>query len=416
MSPVNSIADRRDGVRFEYDPGVVRFGAGAAAELGDELAEHGLDRALVVCGSTVGSTPEVIDPVTEGLGGRLAGVFDETTPEKRLGTAYDGLDAAREADADALVALGGGSSLDVAKVISVLSADDSDPEAVGAELADTGSISVPEGSLLPVVAVPTTLAGADLSAVAGVTASPESGLVDERAVPPGTDAVGGGVSDPRLMPTATVYDPALFATTPDRILAASAMNGFDKGVETLYASNATPVTDATAARGLGLLADGLRKFGEEEETTAEMLEPVVEGIWLVQYGISRPDGTTLSMIHAFGHGLTRTYDVQQGAAHAVVAPHVLRYLFDRVDARRDLLAEALGAPDADDPAEAVVDAVAEVRDALDLPSRLRDVDGPEPDAFPQVAEAIVADSFVTNAPPGLDVEPEEIEAVLHEAY
>ncbi|HMB50419.1 MAG TPA: iron-containing alcohol dehydrogenase, partial [Natronoarchaeum rubrum] len=230
-----------------------------------------------------------------------------------------------------------------------------------------------------------------------------------------TDAVGGGVSDPRLMPTATVYDPNLFATTPEGVLAASAMNGFDKGIETLYARNATPVTDATAARGLRRLADGLRKFGEEG-VTAKMLEPVVEGIWLVQYGISRPDGTTLSMIHAFGHGLTRTYDVQQGAAHAVVAPHVLRYLFERVDARRDLLAEALGAPDAADPAEAVIDAVAEVRDALDLPSRLRDVDGPDPEAFPQVAEAIVADSFVANAPRGLDIEAEEIEAVLRDAY
>jgi len=415
MSPPDSLTDRRGGVRFEYDPGVVRFGAGAAAELANELDEQGIERALVVCGSTVGSTPAVIDPVTDGLGDRLADVFDETTPEKRLDTAYDGLDAAREHDADALVALGGGSSLDVAKVISVLSADDRDSAAVGAELADTGSISVPDGSLLPVVAVPTTLAGADLSAVAGVTASPDAGLVEESAMPPGTDAVGGGVSDPRLMPTATVYDPNLFATTPEGVLAASAMNGFDKGIETLYARNATPVTDATAARGLGLLADGLRKFGEEG-ATAETLEPVVEGIWLVQYGISRPDGTTLSMIHAFGHGLTRTYDVQQGAAHAVVAPHVLRYLFERVDARRDLLAEALGAPDAADPAEAVIDAVAEVRDALDLPSRLRDVDGPDPEAFPQVAEAIVADSFVANAPRGLDIEAEEIEAVLRDAY
>jgi len=416
MSPPDASPNSRDGVRFEYDPGVVRFRTGAAADLADELQKHGLERALVVCGSTVGSTPAVIDPVTEGLGDRLAGVFDETTPEKRLDTAYDALDAARKHDADALVALGGGSSLDAATVISVLSADDRDPESVGAELADTGSISVPDGSLLPVVAVPTTLAGADLSAVAGVTASPDSGLVDERDVPAGTDAAGGGVSDPRLMPTATVYDPNLFATTPERILAASAMNGFDKGIETLYASNATPVTDATAARGLSLLADGLRKFGAEEGVTAETLEPVVEGIWLVQYGISRPDGTTLSMIHAFGHGLTRTYDVQQGAAHAVVAPHVLRYLFERVDARRGLLAGALGDPGAPDPAEAVIDAVVEVRDALDLPSRLRDVDGPEPEAFPQVAEAIVADSFVANAPPGLDVETEEIEAVLREAY
>ena len=405
-----------DRFRFEFDAPVLRSGSGAAADLGAELAEHGFERALVVCGSTVGSTPAVIDPVTDGLGDRLADVFDETTPEKRLDTAYDGLDAAREHDADALVALGGGSSLDVAKVISVLSTDDRDSAAVGAELADTGSISVPDGSLLPVVAVPTTLAGADLSAVAGVTASPESGLVDERAVPPGTDAVGGGVSDPRLMPTATVYDPELFATTPERILAASAMNGFDKGIETLYARNATPVTDATAARGLGLLADGLRKFGAEEGVTAKMLEPVVEGIWLVQYGISRPDGSTLSLIHAFGHGLTRTGTLQQGVAHAVVAPHVLEYLFDEVDGRSDLLADALGAAEADDPAAAVVREAEAVRDALGLPSRLRDVDGPEPADFPAVAEATVADAFVANAPPALEFTAEDAEAVLDAAW
>ncbi|HMB50847.1 MAG TPA: iron-containing alcohol dehydrogenase family protein, partial [Natronoarchaeum rubrum] len=336
MSPPDSLTDRRGGVRFEYDPGVVRFGAGAAAELANELDEQGIERALVVCGSTVGSTPAVIDPVTDGLGDRLADVFDETTPEKRLDTAYDGLDAAREHDADALVALGGGSSLDVAKVISVLSADDRDSAAVGAELADTGSISVPDGSLLPVVAVPTTLAGADLSAVAGVTASPDAGLVEESAMPPGTDAVGGGVSDPRLMPTATVYDPELFATTPERILAASAMNGFDKGVETPYARDATPVGDATAIHGLRLLSDALPRVAGDRGTSEAAMDRAVVGALLVQLD------RRISVIHAFGHGFARRYDVQQGDIHAIVAPHVLAYLFDEVDASRRALADGLG--------------------------------------------------------------------------
>jgi alcohol dehydrogenase len=357
----------------------------------------------------------VIDPVTEGLGERLAGVFDGTTPEKRLATAYDGLEAAQTHDADVLVALGGGSSLDVAKITSMLAADDRTPEEVGREFARTGSISSPSDPPIPIVAVPTTLAGADLSIVAGVTASPSSGLVDASALSPGADAASGGVSDPRLMPRAAVYDPALFATTPEPVLAASAMNGFDKGIETPYARNATPITDATAARGLRLLEGGLRRFGQGPVDEA-ILEPVVEGTILVQYGIARPEGTTLSIVHAFGHGLTRTYDVQQGAAHAVVVPHVLRYLFENVDGRRDLLAEALGVGDVDDTSRAVVEAVERVRDALGLPTRLRDVDGPEPDAFPEVAETIVDDPFMANAPVGLDPTTEEIEAVLRESY
>ncbi|USZ70593.1 iron-containing alcohol dehydrogenase family protein [Natronosalvus halobius] len=398
---------RDDQFRFEYEPGVLRFGTGCVDALSDELAQQGFDRALVVCGSTVGSTPEVIDPVKRGLGERLAGVFAETTASKRLSTAVDGLEAMRACDADVLVGLGGGSSLDVASVIAVLDASDREPAEVGQELAETGSISVPDGSLPPIVAVPTTLAGAEQSQVAGVTASPTNGLVDEPA--------SGGVSDRRLMPRAVAYDPALFATTPKPILAASAMNGFDKGLETLYARNATPITDATAMRGLRLLRDGLEALGERS-VDENLLQPIAEGIVLVQYGVSRPGETTLSIIHAFGHGLTRTYDVQQGTAHAIVAPRVLRYLFDTVDARRDLLAEAL-APDHDgDPADAVVEAVEDVRKALDLPSRLRDVDGPEPEAFPAVAETILEDSFVGNAPPGLEPTAEEIEAVLQDAY
>ncbi|MCD2202939.1 iron-containing alcohol dehydrogenase family protein [Halobacterium sp. KA-6] len=392
--------------RFDYDPGVLRYGTDSVADLADELDRQGFERALVVCGSTVGSTPAVMEPIRDGLGDKLAGVFDETTPEKRLSTALDARDAYREHDADVLVALGGGSSLDVAKAVSVLATGGQDAEAAAREFAETGTLSA-DGDLEPIVAVPTTLAGADLSVVAGLNAHPESGLVD---VP-----VSGGLSDRRLMPCAVCYDPALVATTPRDVLVGSAMNGFDKGIETLYAANATPVTDATAARGLGLLADGLRELGRGS-VDADTLEPVLEGLLLVQYGISRPGETTLSVIHAFGHGLTDGYAVQQGAAHAVVAPHVLRHLFAEVDGRRDLLANALGAADADDPAEAVVEAVADVRDALGLPDSLADVAGPEPSEFPAVAETVVADAFMANAPPDLDLTTDDVEAVLRAAY
>jgi alcohol dehydrogenase len=388
--------------RFEYAPATLRAGPGAVDALADELDPD--ERALVVCGETVGSTPAVLDPVREGLGDRLADVFAGTTPAKRLGTAYDALAAMREADADVLVGLGGGSSLDVATVAALLAATDREPAAVGRELVETGTITF-EGTPAPLVAVPTTLAGADLSQVAGVTADP--------ATCPIAEAASGGVSDPALMPRAVVADPELVATTPDAVLRASAMNGFDKGVETLYAATATPVTDATARRGLALLADALPRLGERVD--AARLEPVVEGLLLVQYGVSRPDATTLSLIHAFGHGLTRTTPLQQGVAHGIVAPHALRYLFDHVDGRRDLLADAL-VGGADDPAAAVVTAVERVRDGLGLPTRLRDVDGPDPETFPAVAEAVLADAFVANAPPGLDPTVEELVGVLEAAY
>jgi alcohol dehydrogenase class IV len=394
------------GFRFQYDPPAIRFGTGATADLGAELAAHGLERALVVCGTTVGSSPAVMDPVRDGLGDRLAGVFAETTSEKRLSTALEGREAAAGADADCLVALGGGSSLDVAKAVATLAGDDRSREAVATQFAESGTVTS-ESAPLPTVAVPTTLAGADLSPMGGLSADPGSGLVEE--------SVGGGIFDPALMPAAAVYDPDLFATTPESVLCGSAMNGFDKGVESLYARGRTPVTDATATRGLGLLAEWLPELGREGADPA-VLEPIVEGVVLVQYGINRADGTTMSLIHAFGHGLTAHGTVQQGAAHGVVAPHALRYLFDQVDGRRDELAAALGVGDADDPAAAVVDAVADVRDALGLPDSLRDVDGPDPEAFEAVAEYVLADSFVGNAPEGLDPTTEDLVGVLEDAH
>ncbi|NHN49452.1 iron-containing alcohol dehydrogenase [Halostella sp. JP-L12] len=396
--------------RFEYDPGVIRVGRGSVSRLDEELDSQGIDRALVVCGTTVGSTPPVIDPVKAGLGETLAGVFDETTPAKQLSTAFDAAKAFRAADADAIVSLGGGSSLDTAKVASVIAAADRSREAIGREFAERGTITVPEGDLPPVAAVPTTLAGADLSQLAGITASPENGLVDE--------SVGGGVGDPKLMPAAVVYDPDLFETTPYEVLAGSAMNGFDKGIETLYARNATPITDATAARGLSLLRSGLPALREDEDS--EVMERVVEGILLVQYGISRPGETTLSLIHAFGHGLTAHSDVQQGRAHAIVAPHALRYLFDEVDGRRDLLADALGVPTEGRSDEAVakgvVAVVEDVRDALDMPSRLRSIGDLDRADLDAVAQTTADDGLLSNAPAGLDPTPAELERVLDAAW
>jgi alcohol dehydrogenase len=393
--------------RFEYDPATLRYAPDAVRSLGTELDEQGYDRALVVCGTTVGETPAVMDPVRDGLGDRLAGVFAETTPAKRLGTAYDGLERFCEADADCLVAVGGGSSLDVAKIISILAATDRDPAAVGTAFVDSGTIAVPEAGLPPIIAAPTTLAGADLSIVAGVTATPGTCPVAEPA--------SGGVSDPKLMPAAACYDPELIATTPRSVLAASAMNGFDKGIETLYAANATPITDATASRGLGLLTEGLLAFGTGDDDPW-VYQSITQGLMLVQYGISRADGTTLSLVHALGHGLTRTDDVQQGAAHGIIAPHALSYLFGQVDGRRSLLADALGVGGADNPATAVVDRVSEVVTTLGLPTQLRDVAGPDRAEFPEVADAVLEDAFMTNVPSGLEPTREDIVGMLESAW
>ena len=400
-----------DGFSFDFRPGTIRVGAGCTDELGAELGRRGLDRALLVAGRTVGTTPAVVDPIRNGLGDRLAGEFPETTPAKTLGAALAGLRTARERGADAVVAVGGGSTLDTAKVLCALSTHGESAGHVARDAVETGRLPLADDAdPLPMVAVPTTLAGADLSDIAGTTLTLARDVAGDSAPP------SGGVRDPRLMPTALFYDADLYRTTPTSILAASAMNGFDKGVEMLYSPLATPITDGTAARGLGLLRSGLGTLRETPMDDGRLAD-VLAGIVAVQYGLAGAEGYRASIIHAFGHSFSHGYDAHQGTIHGIVAPHVLRYVFDRVDGRRDLLASALGVADpAADPADAVIDAVVGVRDDLALPRRLRDVGGVERSDLPSVADAIHDDDLLAVAPDGIDPGVDEIESILDSAW
>ena len=400
-----------DGFRFDVRPGTIRVGTGCVDELGAELGRRGLGRALLVAGRTVGTTPAVVDPIRAGVGDRLVGEFPETTPDKTLGTALAGLRAARAHDADAVVAVGGGSTLDTAKTLCALSTHGDSAARVAGEAVETGHLPVADDAdPLPMLAVPTTLAGADLSDLAGIT------LTLDREVTGSGDPPSGGVRDPRLMPTALFYDADRYRTTPTPVLAASAMNGFDKGVEMLYSPLATPITDGTAARGLGLLRSGLGTL-LEDPMDGDRLADVLAGVANVQYGLAGAEGYRASIIHAFGHGFSHGYDAHQGTIHGIVAPHVLRYVFDRVDGRRDLLASALGVAGAGaDPAAAVIDAVAGVRDDLGLPRRLRDLDGVDRSELPSIADAIRDDDLLGVAPDGVDPSADEIESVLDRAW
>ncbi|VTT88334.1 Alcohol dehydrogenase [Halorubrum sp. DM2] len=387
----------------------ILYGRGRITDLGGWLGDRDLDDALVVCGSNTGANDALMDPIRAGLGDRFAGVFDETTPDKRVETASDLLDARAEAGADVLVAVGGGASLDVARQATLLAADGRDLGDLRAD-AESGADALGElapGSepALPVVVVPTTFAGADLSAGGSLEVFAAAESPTEQPIT---------VSGSGAWPIADIADPALFETTPGSVLAGSAMNGFNKGVETPYARDASPVSDAAAVHGLRLLSDALPHVAGDRPDSEAATDRAVVGALLVQLD------RKISVIHAFGHGFARRYDVQQGAVHAVVAPHALAYLFDEVDASRRALAAGLGVPtdgrDDDAVAEDVVEAVAAVRDALDVPSRLRDLPATDESDLPAIAEFVAEDPPMARAPAGLDATAEEILGVLRAAW
>ena len=387
---------------FDYFGSDVVYGRGCVDRLESFLRERGLGRALLVCGTNVGANEDVMSPIERGLGDALVETFDETTPEKSAETVYEGIDVMQSVEADVLVAVGGGSSLDIARQMGAFEADGR-PLSAYREAAREGRLEPPEAgdSPMPVVVLPTTLAGADISTGGSVT------ILTAEESPTGSTIRTSGSN----MPIGMFYDPALFETTPTGVLAGSTMNGFDKPVETLYSQGSDPVTDATAVHSLRLFDESIPHLRSED---ADALETAIIAIILAQYR------RRTSVIHAFGHGFSRHYDVHQGEVHAVCAPHVLRYLFEHVDARRSLLATGLGVDTAgrSDEAvgEAVVERVAELRDSLGLPAKVREFGVVPEDDLPAIAEYILHDAGMERAPDGLDPTVEEIEAVLREAW
>lgn len=391
---------------YAYGPSTVRYGAGCVDALAEILAREGVERALVVTGTTVGTKPAVIDPVVDAAGDRLAGVFAETTPAKSIETVGAGVERMTELDVDGLVALGGGSSMDVARAMSVVATEDGDPRSFHARVGDDGSVSIPslEEPKSPVFAIPTTYSGAELTSAAGVNYPETDGSVRE-----------GPIYDPQVVPRALVYDPVLLATTPERILTASAMNGMDHGIEMLYSQHANPLTDAVAIHGLGILDDALPDLGDADHDT---LGAAAVGVYLASYGLIDPvaNANKYNVIHAFGHIISRQYPIQQGAVHAIVAPHVLRQLLSRDVVDVQPLARAFGVTDAPEPAAAVVERVETIRDALDLPARLESVEGFERDAIPTVADAITQDVGLQNGPDGFEPTADDFEKMLDAAW
>jgi alcohol dehydrogenase class IV len=389
-----------DPFEFTYHGIDILFGRDRAGKIGDVLAERNLDRALTVCGSNVGANDDLMGPIETGLGDRLAGTFDETTPAKRVETAYDGIERMREVDADVLVGVGGGSSLDIARQMSALAADGRSQAEIKSA-ANEGTLSGLDFSepAVPVVVVPTTFAGADVSTGGSLVVLPAEESPTGQPI-----TISGSVP-----PIANVADPAAVETTPLSALEGSAMNGFDKGIETLYARDGDPFSDAAAIHGLRYLFDA---FPDLAADSSDAIDRAVLGMLLVQYE-RKP-----SIIHAFGHAFARRYPVQQGHVHAVMAPHALRYVLETVDGFEPKFAAAIGADldDVSDPIDEIVAHVAALRDSLDVPRKAGDLPGADPEDIPALAEFVLDDWMMAQAPANLNATAADIEAILEDAW
>lgn len=358
----------------------VRFGFGVLAELADDLRDLGIERPMVVTDEGLvrsGLVERVVDALPAG---RAAAVFDRTPGNPTEAALVAGLTLYRERDCDGLVAVGGGSPIDLAKGIALLATH---PGPLGLYAFTAGGGPLITAAVAPVIAVPTTAGtGSEVGRAALIT------LADERKL---------GFISPHLIPKRAVCDPELTLGLPPWLTAATGMDAITHCIETYLSPRDNPPAEAIALDGLGRAVRAIERAvadGTDRDARRDMLMAALEGGLTFQKG--------LGAVHALSHPLggLKAVALHHGTLNAVLLPHVLRFNADHAGRKYDALRGALGLAGGTDLAEALASLTAR----LGLPHCLGAM-GVTRDMLPAVARNAVADhSTATNPRPAAEAD------------
>src|ERR1700756_549896 len=249
----------------------VAFGKPAAEAIGEEARRLDAKRVFLMVSGTLNRTTDEIAMVQRALGDRFAGIFDRMPPPTPRRPVIEAAAAAREAGADLIVTIGGGSVTDGAKAVQLCLANDIRTTEA---LDQYRPVKGPDGSVgpppcnppsVPQITVPTTLSAGEFSAIAGVT--------DERS------RVKELFRHPRIIPRAVVLDPAVTVHTPEWLWLSTGIRAVDHCVEGICSAEANPFADAQALHGLALLTRGLPRVKADPKNLEARLDCQM-GSWL----------------------------------------------------------------------------------------------------------------------------------------
>lgn len=327
-------------------------GPGSSGRLGQAVAGFGHRKILIVTDGII-SKLGLLKTLTDALGegGAAYVVFDEITPDAPIPLIERGIDFYREHDCDAIVAVGGGSSMDASKAIAVSIAN---PKKSLRSLAGYfKGFNTP----VPIYAIPTTAGTGSEVTVAAVIADPErhSKLV---------------VVDTRMVPKMAALDPSLMTGLPPSVTAATGIDALTHAVEAYIGNWATPYTDGMALSAVGLIFENLRtcyrEGGNLEAREKMSLASTYAGIAFTRANVG--------YVHAIAHQFGGLYHTPHGLANAIVLPHVLRFSAPAITGRLAQLAvrAGLGADHEDDDtlARKFLDGVDALNRDLNIPTYL----------------------------------------------
>jgi len=341
---------------YNSQPSRVVFGAGALERVGDEVAHLGAQRALVL------STPEqrdLAEKIGQLLGERLAGIYDRAVMHVPLETAEAARALAKELRADCCVTAGGGSTIGLGKAIALTSG-------------------------IPIVAIPTTFAGSEMTPIYGLTVA-------------GHKQTG---RDPRVLPKSVIYDPLLTASLPAKIAGPSGMNAMAHCVEALYAEDRNPITTLMAEEGIRTLAICLPAVVTTVSSVNARAEALF-GAWLA--------GTCLGSVgmgihHKLCHVVGGRYNLPHAETHTVILPHAVHYNRAAAPEAMARIAAALGGAD---PAGGIYD----LAQSIGAPLALRDI-GLRSDVLDEAAHLATENAYPNPRP----IEYSAVRQLLRDAW
>jgi alcohol dehydrogenase len=346
-------------------PTAVRFGAGRIAELPDALKASGITHPLLVTDAGLASLP--VTQSTLALlkdAGIPCGLFADVKPNPIAANVEAGIKVLREAGHDGVIAFGGGSGLDAAKVIAFM-AGQTRPMWDFEDIGDWWTRADPAG-ILPVIAVPTTAGTGSEVGRAGV-------ITDEMTH---TKKV---IFHPMMMPKIVIADPQLTVGMPRFITIGTGFDALAHCLEAYCAPGYHPMADGIALEGMRLVFENLPKVAADPADIAargHMMSAAAMGATAFQKG--------LGGIHALSHPVGALYDTHHGMTNAVFMPYVLVANRGAIEERIARLAAYLGL---DRSFDAFLNAVVDLRQSLGVPNTLADfnVDGARREAIADMA-------------------------------
>jgi len=372
----------------------VIFGASSLAQLGEAVERFGWAR-LILCTNHSMQAAGNVDAIKASLGERLVVVFDHVQPHVQDIQVEEVLALASRYDVDAVIGLGGGSPIGMAKAVAFAWEEKQTGHSAHAAFPT-------DQPLIPVIAIPTTYAGSEMTSTYGITHTRED--------PPRKVTV----SDPKIASKLVVYDPRLTINLPPEMTASTGINALAHCIEALYSNARNPISTAAAIEGIHHISNSLLRcyaHGDDLDARTEMLQ----GAHLAGLSLA---SVSMGLHHGLCHVLGGSANVPHGIANSIILPHAIRFNADTVAPQLMPAAEAMGiSTNGIGPSgaiEALAQKIYELVGEMDLPQCLRDVGTVKESDLPGLAQLASQNRTIQNNPK--PITGEQLETLLRSAW